>query len=221
MSATLAFELSTTRGELAVVIRGEVIFREHFQAERSHNAQLFAPLGRALAAADREQLSMIVVGTGPGSYTGVRIAIAAAHGVALSRGVPIVGWPSITAPDEGPVDFRVVGDARRGCYYLARVVGSQLAEPIEILDAETTMARLGEEDGRPWLTFDAKPPLGLSHVAAKTPSAARLAEIVASLPEAEIQRLSELPLEPRYLQEAFITTAKKAGKLVPPASASA
>ena len=83
----LALDLSTAHGSIAVVRGGsDVLFQSSFQSERSHNAQVFAPLRDALAAAG-DGLTGIVIGNGPGSYTGVRIAIAAAQGVALSRNV--------------------------------------------------------------------------------------------------------------------------------------
>ena len=98
MPATLlALDLSTAHGSIAVVRGDDVLFRSTFQSERSHNAQVFAPLREALAAAG-DQLTGIVIGNGPGSYTGVRIAIAAAQGIALSRNVWSVGCPSLAGP---------------------------------------------------------------------------------------------------------------------------
>ena len=207
----LALDLSTARGEIALVRGEEVLFEDSFQSERSHNAQVFAPLGRALAAAGT-RLDLIVVGSGPGSYTGVRIAIAAAQGVALSRGVPVIGWPSIAAPDGGHENFQVIGDARRGSYYVAMVRKGCLALPIEILEASAAQGCVEVGD---WLTFDAKVPFDLPRVCRAHPSAVRLARLGLGLSAEEIQALAALPLEPLYLQEAFITTARKPGKHVP------
>ena len=109
----LALDLSTAHGSIAVVRGTDVLFQSSFQSERSHNAQVFAPLRGALAAAGSD-LTGIVIGNGPGSYTGVRIAIAAAQGVALSRNVWCVGWSSLTAPDiEVPDSYPISGDAHR------------------------------------------------------------------------------------------------------------
>lgn len=205
----LAIDLSTTRGVIAVLKDGQVVYEAGFTAERSHNAQVFAPLGDALAAVG-EGPALIVVGTGPGSYTGVRIAIAAAQGVALSRGWPVIGWPSIaTAP---VADYQVLGDARRGMYYHASVTNRLLGE-IHIVDAATAQAQV-EQTGGAWYTFDAKVPLALDEVNPVMPDAVALAHIAAALSEADIQAHAARPLEPHYLQEAFITTAKKAGKKV-------
>lgn len=214
--AALAIDLSTARGEIAVVRGDAVIFEKAFQSERSHNAQVFAPLRQALAAAG-EDLGLIVIGTGPGSYTGVRIAIAAAHGVALSRQVSAIGWPSITAPGPGPAPglgaFRVIGDARRGCFYTVSVEAGMVKEPIVILEAATARAQVAESTEGAWVTFDAKAPFDLPKIQPVHPSAAVLARLGLQLSGEEVQRRAALLLEPVYLQDPFITTSKRVGKM--------
>jgi len=202
----LALDLSTAHGSIAVVRGDDVLFRSTFQSERSHNAQVFAPLREALAAAGNE-LTGIVIGNGPGSYTGVRIAIAAAQGIALSRNVWCVGWSSLTAPDlDAPDSYNIIGDARRQSFYLARVENGRLLPDLEIVSAE--IARKRTADCEIVYTFDAKPPLDLSLHSAK-PDAAKLAQIVQSLPPDELATLISQPLIPHYLAEAFITLPKR------------
>ncbi|HRK16825.1 MAG TPA: hypothetical protein PK490_21265, partial [Prosthecobacter sp.] len=94
MNPVLALDLSTPRGVIAVTCGAAVLFEAAFVSERSHNARLFAPLAEALAVIG-ERRARMVVGTGPGSYTGVRIAIAAAQGVAVSRGWTVAGLPTL------------------------------------------------------------------------------------------------------------------------------
>ena len=206
----LAIDLSSPRGVIAVV-RGETVLHEAvFQSERSHNAQLFAPLAAALEVMGREP-AVLVVGTGPGSYTGVRISIAAAQGVALSRSWPLVGWPSISVVDLP--HYQVLGDARRGQFYRAQVKnGMLLAAPAIITPDE---ARAAAEEPGPWVTLDAKAPLTLENIAIHSPDAAQLGRLIARLSESELDQAASPILEPVYLQEAFITVAKKAGKHVP------
>lgn len=211
-STILAIDLSTARGEIAVVRQSEVRFEAAFTAQRSHNAQLFAPLAEALASAG-DQLDLIVVGTGPGSYTGVRIAIAAAHGIALSRQVPVIGLPSICAPSTGLQNYRVIGDARRGMFYIARVRGARLDGTIELHQGEATRQQVSDADSESWLTFDATVPMALAGVIPTHPSASRLAVLAGGLAEDEVARLSSATLEPVYLQDPFITTSKRAGKM--------
>lgn len=212
ISATiLALDLSTPCGRIAVLRGDEVLFRADFQSERSHNAQVFAPLGQALKMIPADFPTVVVVGIGPGSYTGVRISIAAAQGVALARRWPIVGWPSIaSAPDD---DYQVLGDARRGQFYHARVKNGRLLQPPILVPED--QARSLVEDGGTWVTFDACPPLSLRSVRCLTPDAVILGRHITGLSEAELNQISSQPLEPFYLQEAFITTARKAGKSVP------
>lgn len=203
----LALDLSTAHGSISVVRGVEVLFRASFQSERSHNAQVFAPLREALAAAG-DELTGIVIGNGPGSYTGVRIAIAAAQGIAVSRGVWCAGWSSLTAPDvEAPQNYPVIGDARRQSFYLAQVENGRLLPELDIVSADEARARTA--DGRTWYTFDPKPPLGLTTLLSARPDAARLGQIVQSLSTDELAALIAQPLIPHYLAEAFITMPKR------------
>ncbi|MDB6007570.1 MAG: tRNA ((37)-N6)-threonylcarbamoyltransferase complex dimerization subunit type 1 TsaB [Prosthecobacter sp.] len=204
----LALDLSTAHGSIAVVRGDDVLFRSSFQSERSHNAQVFAPLREALGAAG-DELTGFVIGNGPGSYTGVRIAIAAAQGIALSRDVWCVGWSSLSAPDvEAPGSYSIIGDARRQSFYLARVEEGRLLADLEIVSAEVARERCAN-DGEGWLTFDAKPPLGLTALSCAKPDAARLAKIVQGLSADELAGLIAQPLIPHYLAEAFITMPKR------------
>ncbi len=64
-------------------------------------------------------LKAIAVGTGPGNFTGVRIAVAAARGLALGLGIPAVGVTRLEALAHGlPRPVTVVEDARRGEIYV-------------------------------------------------------------------------------------------------------
>jgi tRNA threonylcarbamoyladenosine biosynthesis protein TsaB len=212
----LALDLSTAHGSIAVVHGDDVLFQSSFQSERSHNAQVFAPLREALAAAG-DQLTGIVIGNGPGSYTGVRIAIAAAQGIALSRDVWCVGWSSLSAPDlDAPASYPVIGDARRQSFYLARVEHGRLLPDLDIVSAD--VARERSADGQNWLTFDARPPLGLTTLRSAKPDAAHLAKIIQSLSATELDALIAQPLIPHYLAEAFITLPKRPALSLSPTS---
>lgn len=64
-------------------------------------------------------LTAIAVGTGPGNFTGVRIAVAAARGLALGLGVPAIGVSRLEALAHGlPRPITVIEDARRGEVYV-------------------------------------------------------------------------------------------------------
>jgi tRNA threonylcarbamoyl adenosine modification protein YeaZ len=82
--------------------------------------------GNWAAELDLEGVERIVVGTGPGSFAGIRAAIAFANGYRLATGCEVVGLPSACAlaVSEGP--SAVVGDARRGMYWVALFDGFKL-----------------------------------------------------------------------------------------------
>src|SRR5581483_4579964 len=115
----LAIDTSTSRGSVAVLADGKLTFSEDFTADRSHSATLFTILARAKEAGPPFQ--KIVIGLGPGSYAGVRIAIAAAIGLQLATGAELVGLPSVTAWDTGVARYVATGDARRETYYWTRI----------------------------------------------------------------------------------------------------
>lgn len=77
-----------------------------------------------------ENLSRIVVGMGPGSFAGIRSALAFAQGYALGKDCAVFGLPSPcgTALEEGA--FAVVGDARREKYWIALFAEKKLICPV-------------------------------------------------------------------------------------------
>ena len=118
----LAFDTSAAHCAAALLSGGRVWNRvepmDKGQAER-----LFPMLENLLAEAgvDWADLTGIAVGTGPGNFTGVRIAVAAARGLALSLGIPAVGVTRLEALAHGhPRPVTVIEDARRGEVYVQR-----------------------------------------------------------------------------------------------------
>ena len=85
---------------------------------------------------DLDGVDRIVVGTGPGSFAGIRSALAFAQGYAL--GCPsceVLGLPSACAlAGEGPL--AVVGDARRGRFWIALFDGFRIERDVFQVDME-------------------------------------------------------------------------------------
>lgn len=197
----LAIETSSAHGSLALADADgrEIVARRDFETGRARGGDFFAALRDLLAEAPR--LTGIVVGLGPGSYSGVRQAIAAAYGLALAHGAVLRGRPSPEAfPTDAPA-WHVVGDARRGSFYFAAVCAGRCEDAPELLDADGVLARLAAHPGRPLLAAETSPALAVfPNVRITPPDAARL------LPG--WSRLPETPLEPIYLRPPNITLPK-------------
>lgn len=94
----LAFETSTEACSVALWCDGEV--RERFEVAPRRHAELALPWADALLAEGgvaRAQIDAIAVGRGPGAFTGVRLAIAIAQGIALALDRPIVPVSTLAA----------------------------------------------------------------------------------------------------------------------------
>lgn len=115
---TLSIDTSTPLGTVALG-NDKVIVREiEFQGPQRHSSTLFPALMQI--GLPRLQLNRIIVGLGPGSFSGIRVALAAAQAIALVQSVPLVG---ICSAHSIGLQFRriarlgVFADARRGEYY--------------------------------------------------------------------------------------------------------
>ena len=107
---TLAFDTATSVATSALVREGKVL------GERSSRAlTMLADAQELLAesAVEPRQLDGVVVGTGPGSFTGVRMGIAAARTLALALDVPVAGVSTLVALAAGAEGAVPVIDAGR------------------------------------------------------------------------------------------------------------
>ena len=85
--------------------------------------------GRWAENLDLEGVGRIVVGTGPGSFAGIRSALAFAQGFALGTGCEVLGLPSACAL-AGDGKIAVVGDARQGKAWIALFDGYDLLKDV-------------------------------------------------------------------------------------------
>lgn len=107
----LAFDTATEEATSALVDDGEVL-GERCSTPKTLLADLDALLRQASAHAG--EVDAIAVGTGPGSFTGTRIGLAVARGLALSLDVPAAGVSTLDALAAGSPDAVPVVDAKRG-----------------------------------------------------------------------------------------------------------
>ncbi|MDG2126125.1 MAG: tRNA (adenosine(37)-N6)-threonylcarbamoyltransferase complex dimerization subunit type 1 TsaB [Verrucomicrobiales bacterium] len=202
-SGILAIETSTRRGSVALWRGGRVVSEASFYANRSHNSAVFEPLKKLLELGG-DEIGMVVVGTGPGSYTGARVGIAAGQGVAMVKGIGLVGVASVCAAEVDADDYAVVGDARRGAFFWVEVKAKRMVGEVEMMLGRDALDERIAAAGLETVTFDE----GLSGIGLSRPVAGRLAESAARwVPEQE----ATAAVEPIYLGAPFVTTAKPRG----------
>lgn len=150
----LALDTSTELSSVAVLVDGELAAELSARTGARHGETLLANVEHALSLAgvDRRALDLVAVGLGPGSFTGTRVGVAAAKGLALGLAIPLVGVSSLEAIAYGAPRaterLGVVVDAHKGEIYGATFGAgtdglSLLVEPFHAAP-EGARARLGE-----------------------------------------------------------------------------
>ena len=155
----LALEFSSAQRSVAVVQAGgsaphapEAAAEVVETGARSTNALGLVEDALRAAQLDRAQVECLAIGLGPGSYTGIRSAIALAQGWQLARGVKLLGVSSvdcIAAQAQADGVFgrvHVVIDAQRGEFYLAsydlNVEARRQIEPLRLASLADVRARI-------------------------------------------------------------------------------
>ena len=129
MTKVLAIDTSTSRTSVAIIEADTVLFRGFLDGATAHGPSLPALVQEALAVSEVDE---VVVGMGPGPFTGLRVGIAFAQSFALARGIPVRGVCSLDAiaAQINEKDFIVTVDARRKEVYWARYTGGvRVGEP--------------------------------------------------------------------------------------------
>jgi tRNA threonylcarbamoyl adenosine modification protein YeaZ len=128
---TLAIELSTDCGSLALLDHDQVQLERTWREDRSHRQQVFAELELGLSEGwlDPARVDLFAVGVGPGSFSGLRMAISAVRAMAMPDSRPVYAVASAAALawevmlETGRNDVVVVGDARRSECWAGHFLG--------------------------------------------------------------------------------------------------
>jgi len=195
----LALELSTARGSLAWLNKDvDPVVRE-WPNDRKNSGPFFENLAQV-----RDQFGLpdaIVVGLGPGSYAGTRIAISAAIGLQAASRPRLLGLPSICAIENE--DYCVIGDARRQLFFFARIGKQDLIEGPSLFGEDELKNKI-ETLADSIAVFCSESLPQFPRAVIRYPSAKVLAQLVR-----DSDRKWKLPpLEPIYLQEPHITLPK-------------
>ena len=213
----LAMELSTDVGSLAVLDDNRLAVELRWTGDRLGRFRLFGDVRRLVDAGelDLAALDLIAVGVGPGSFSGLRMAVSAACGMALPDRKPVFAVASDEAlawailQETGASQVGVVGDARRNEFWLGRFrAAAGLLEMQGKWDVLPCAALANEKagEGTIWVTPDwdrigvrlsEVVPAGVKLLAERrVPEARAVAALAVRKREAGV---ASLPLSPIYL----------------------
>ena len=150
MTISLAIDTSTSKTIVGIIEDGVVLYEKSHEGATDHGRALSELVAEALKVAKPPH--QVVVGMGPGPFTGLRVGIAFAQTFALARDIPVIGICSLDAIKVDSTEYTVAIDARRKEIYWAsykagvRVDGPHVNKPSEvenfIIDIYPDMGRL-------------------------------------------------------------------------------
>jgi len=126
---TLAFDTATSVSTVAL-LRHETVLGERLTTA----AAVLADADELLRehGLRQEQVARLAVGTGPGSFTGIRIGLAAARGLAFALSIPVAGVPTLEALAAGAPQALPVIDAKRREVFALGAPGALALRPDEL-----------------------------------------------------------------------------------------
>jgi tRNA threonylcarbamoyl adenosine modification protein YeaZ len=143
MTISLAIDTATSRTIVGVVDDGVVLFEEFHEGATDHGKAISQLVAQALKST--KLVNQVVIGMGPGPFTGLRVGITFAQTFALARSIPWIGICSLdairidsTTNTLSADDYTVAIDARRKQMYWAsykagvRIKGPFVDKPDEI-----------------------------------------------------------------------------------------
>ena len=206
----VAIEGASTDLSIALRDTDDAVASASWTSARRQSAELMPRLLELLAAQGRalDETRAVAVGTGPGSFTGLRVAMAIAKGLAVALDRPIVGVPSLvawlaSAPDADAVLARA---GARDAYLLARD-----DDAIRIVDRDELSALLvGRSIVAPAELVEA---FGLERATPPSGAAAAIARLAAERLERDEAGDDLRRLEPIYLRAPRGVSAEPDGEV--------
>lgn len=138
MTISLAIDTSTSRTIVGLADGEKILFEEYSEGATDHGRAVSELVASALSI--HAEPNRVVVGMGPGPFTGLRVGIAFAHTFALAREIPVIGICSLDAIEIEQSEYTVAIDARRKEIYWAkyrdgvRLEGPAVSKPEEVSD---------------------------------------------------------------------------------------
>jgi tRNA threonylcarbamoyladenosine biosynthesis protein TsaB len=130
---TLVIETATAACSVALLEGDRVLQARHELVGRGHAERLVPMIGEVLAEAEISRADLIQVDCGPGSFTGIRVGLAAARALSLAWGVPVRGFSALaliaTTAEE---DVGVAISGGHGELFVQRFTHAPLA-PVDAL----------------------------------------------------------------------------------------
>ena len=123
----LAVETSGRLGSVALAQGDKLLSESHFSGPMRHSAEIFPAIIDLLSKFDKkpEQIEQVYISAGPGSFTGLRIAVTFAKTLALANSAKIVAVDTLDViaanvnPQDNPQRLGVILDAKRGQFFIA------------------------------------------------------------------------------------------------------
>ena len=136
MTISLAIDTATSRTIVGIIAGDKVLFEAFHEGATEHGFAITELVMKALEICPKPD--QVVVGMGPGPFTGLRVGIAFAQSFALARQIPVIGICSLDAIAIDKDHYTVAIDARRKEIYWAsyqdgiRVAGPSVNKPAEV-----------------------------------------------------------------------------------------
>ena len=136
MTISLAIDTATSRTIVGVIEDGKVLFESFHEGATEHGFAITELVMKTLEICPKPD--QVVVGMGPGPFTGLRVGITFAHSFALARDIAVIGVCSLDAIDIDQSQYTVAIDARRKEIYWAkykdglRISSPAVSKPAEV-----------------------------------------------------------------------------------------